>query len=446
MSKMKAIAILLIVLIAASAFAGGGQNRAAASGKTTLNLLYYLEATNPTYVTDGNWVVSEFERLNPDVTIQRENLFSEPYHDKLRAYAASGNLPDVAYVWPSGRTGYLQDQKLLKDLMPFVQRDNLTSVFQAYALDPAQQQGGYLGMIPISSTATNTFWYNLEVLNDCGLQPAKTYAELKAQVPVLRAKGYDTVLMGAMDDWVIQSCLFSMVAGRFCGVGWDERIFGGTAKFTDPDFVAGINFIKIMFDDGVLNRNILGIDYSEVPGLFASNKYAYMIEGSWRVGPFITDPDTKQALISPERQKNIKIALFPDIDGVKINQSNSTILGSGYGMSSANPAGSAKEDAAWRLVKWLTGKECQARWLEHGLFSAPSRSDINLAAMPFEPLQLEMMNLKWTYDTIVIDGPFGGIIEDECNVGMAEIGMGLKTPQQVAQDLQRAYDAWKARH
>ena len=237
-----------------------------------------------------------------------------------------------------------------------------------------------------------------------------------------------------------------MVAGRFCGVGWDERIFGGTAKFTDPDFVAGINFIKIMFDDGVLNRNILGIDYSEVPGLFASNKYAYMIEGSWRVGPFITDPDTKQALISPERQKNIKIALFPDIDGVKINQSNSTILGSGYGMSSANPAGSAKEDAAWRLVKWLTGKECQSRWLEHGLFSSPSRSDINLATMPFEPLQLEMMGLKWTYDTIVIDGPFGGIIEDECNVGMAEIGMGVKTPQQVGQDLQRAYDAWKARH
>jgi len=84
--------------------------------------------------------------------------------------------------------------------------------------------------------------------------------------------------------------------------------------------------------------------------------------------------------------------------------------------------------------------------LMNGAFSNASRNDIDVASMPFEPIQLEMMNLKWKYDTIVIDGPFGGIIEDECNVGMAEIGMGVKTPQQVGQDLQRAFDLWKSRN
>jgi hypothetical protein len=65
--------------------------------------------------------------------------------------------------------------------------------------------------------------------------------------------------------------------------------------------------------------------------------------------------------------------------------------------------------------------------------------------MPLEPLQISYANLAWDYSTIVIDGPFGGIIETECNVGLAELGMGLKTPVQVAQDIQRAYDAYMAR-
>ena len=411
----------------------------------TLKVLYYLEATAPNAVTDANLWFSTFERNNPTVKIERENLFDEPFHDKTRAYAAAGELPDVLYVWPSGRSDYLHDQKLLKDLTPFINRDNLRGLYLPLVMDPAQQQAGYMAMIAQGITTTHAFFINMEVLNDCGLQPAKNYDELKAQVPVLKAKGYETVLIPAQSDWVMQSCLFSMVAGRFGGADWHDKIKRGQAKFTDPDFVNALDFVRQLYDDGVIQRTAVGVDYGEGPGMFANNRGAYYIDGDWRVGAFITDSSTGQALISPSKQNNIKISVFPDIPGARLNSSSSVILGVGYAMSAAIPTGSAKEAAAWELVKYMVGKDVSELRTEHGGTPTPSRTDLNFNAMNLEPMQkaIGAIGNEFSTATVVIDGVFPSEVYLPINTGLIEIAMGTRTPQQVAADVQRAFDAFK---
>ena len=71
------------------------------------------------------------------------------------------------------------------------------------------------------------------------------------------------------------------------------------------------------------------------------------------MGAFITDASTGQALIAPEKQNNIKITVFPEIDveGVKFNKSNTAVLATGFGISAALEDGSPKLEAAWELVK-----------------------------------------------------------------------------------------------
>jgi raffinose/stachyose/melibiose transport system substrate-binding protein len=246
----------------------------------------------------------------------------------------------------------------------------------------------------------------------------------------------------------MQSCLFSSIAGRFCGEGWENKIISGQARFTDADFVAALDFVKKMYDDGVLQRSTIAIDYGAGPGLFATNKSAYYVDGDWRVGDFLTDPSTGQALISPARQRDILITVFPDVDvpGVKFNKSNTVVLATGWGMSSAIPAGSDKEEAAWTLLKWLTGKEAQSFFVENGTFATPSRTDINLASLPLEPLQVTVANLGKEYNvsTVVIDAAFEGPVYTPLNDGLQAIGMGTQTPQQVAAATQAAFEAWKA--
>jgi len=415
------------------------------AGKVTLNVLNYMDLTSPNSLSEIDFVWNGFQRQNDDIVIRREDLYNEPYHNKIEAYVASGNLPDVMYVWPSGRSTSLHQNKLLKDLAPLIQQDGLESAYLPAALNPANQGGGYVAMIPIALTSTHAFYVNTEVLDACGLAPAKTYAELKAQVPVLRAKGYETVIMPNKDSWVMQSCLFSLVAGRFGGLGWEAKILSGEAKFTDADFVRALDFIRQLYADGVLSGASLGTSYGDSPGMFATNKGAYMIDGDWRVGAFLTDSSTGQALISPERQKNILITVFPEIEGAKLNGSTSGVLGTGWAMNAAIPSGSAKEEAAWRLIKWLTGEETEAHRVQSGGVATPVWAGLDFNAMTLEPMQIAICNLgnEYTSSTCVIDGIFHSDIFNPLNDGLAEIGMGAKTPAQVAMEIQRVYEIWK---
>ncbi|MDR1838153.1 MAG: ABC transporter substrate-binding protein [Treponema sp.] len=442
--KSKVLKGILAALIICSMFIGCGGG-ASKDGKT-VSVLNYADMTVANTAADQQWTWGEFRKANPDVTLVIEDLFNEPFHNKTEAYAASGNMPDVIYAWPSGRSTSLHQNRLLKDLAPLINRDGLRSKYNPIAMDPSQQASNYQGIIPLTMTNTNIFIINREVLNDCGLQPARTYAELKAQVPILRAKGYETVIMCNAEPWVMQSCLFSLVAGRFGGEGWDQKILNGQTKFTDADFVNALNFIKSMYTDGVLAASSLGVTYGDGPGLFAANKGAYYIDGDWRIGAFITDSSTGQALITPARQNNFTVTIFPEIEGAKLNRSSSVILGTGWGMSASIPAGSEKEDAAWRVIKWLTGVEVQTLGIEHAAYSVAARTDIDVSKLNLEPLQKSAAGSTADYDvaTVVIDGVFHSDVFNVINDVLQEIGLGSRTPQQAAEAVQRAYDTWKA--
>jgi raffinose/stachyose/melibiose transport system substrate-binding protein len=440
--------VLLIATVGlALVFTGCKKKEAAGSaqaGAVSLTVLNYYDMTAASAADELDVVWAAYDKISGGVKIVREDLFNEPFHNKVEAYAAAGQMPDVVYAWPSGRSTTLHTQRLLKDLGPLVARDNLAAYMVPTALDPSQQASNFIGELPRAITSSHAFYVNNEVLRAAGLTPAKTYDELKAQVPILRAKGYDTVLMANQDTWVMQSCFFSMIAGRFGGEGWDQKILSGQTKFTDPGFVNALAFIKALYDDGVISKATLTTDYGSVVGQFATNKGAYLIDGDWRIAAFVTDKTTGDAAISAERQKNIDITVFPDIASAVLNKSTSGILGTGWGINAAIPAGSAKEEAAWNLVKWLSGKEIQTWLLENGGISTPTVTTIDTSALTLEPMQVAGVNLakQYTSTTAVIDGVFAGEVYTPLNDGLQELGMGSKTPQQVAAAVQAAFDAW----
>jgi raffinose/stachyose/melibiose transport system substrate-binding protein len=450
--KKSFFAFLILMLSLSIMFAGckkkdsdGGAARAADS-KITLRVLNYYDLTSANAADGLAKIWDVYTNSHPNIIIEREDLFNDPFHNKTEAYAASGNLPDVLYAWPSGRSTTLYANRLLKDLTPLIQKDGLVGSYTPLALDPSQFAGNYMGILTLGITSSHAFYVNTEVLADAGLTPAATYDELKAQVPILKAKGYDTVLMANQDTWVMQSCLFSLIAGRFGGQGWDQKILTGQAKFTDPDFVNALKFVKQLYDDGVISKTTLTTDYGTVPGLFANNKGAYLIDGDWRVGAFITDQSSGAALISPDRQNNIKITVFPDIAGAKINKSTSGILGTGWGIKADIPSGSAQEAAAWDLVKYLVGKDVETYQLSVGAIATPSRTDIDTSSINLEPMQKAIMALPSQYNTStpVIDGVFAGSVFTPLNDGLQAIGLGSQTPEQVAKATQDAFDAWTA--
>ena len=179
--SVKVVMGIFIVLTLALSFAACKRS-GSSSGQIELTVLNYFDMSNANAAMEVSTVWEAFNKANPDIKVIREDLFNEPFHQKTEAYTATGRVPDIIMCWPSGRSTSLHTQHLLKDLAPFIQRDDMASQFTPISLDPSAQAGGYLAMITRGLTATNAFYINLEVLNDCGLQPARTYSELKAQV------------------------------------------------------------------------------------------------------------------------------------------------------------------------------------------------------------------------------------------------------------------------
>lgn len=410
--------------------------------KTTLHVLDYLDATAPGYA-EIQAIWQKFTKDNPDIEIVKEDLSNEPFHQKLAAYVAAGTVPDVMYMYPSGRSTILHEQKLVKDLKPLLGKDFLSNFIPA-VLDPAGQKGKYLAELPQSICYSTVVYANTKLLADLKLKVPKTYKELKAMVPKLKAKGIRPVLMANKDDWVMQSCLFSTIAGRMVGDEWIDKALEGKVKFTDPEFVAALKFVETMYKDGVISRDTIQISYGEAPAIFAAGKAAFFIDGDWRQNAFLTNPESKTALIDPARQeKDFQFINFPAIPGEKNKGTVSAILGCGYGISSAIPAGSAKEQAAVRLVKYLYSQEVQRTYLELGKYIT-SRKDVTSDKLePFTP-KMKQYYASTTKTCYVLDGALDTSVYTPLNLGLQEIGLGTKTPEQVAKSVQDAVDLWRA--
>ena len=107
--RIAAAFTLLVSLLLLGAFA-------AAKDPVVVRVLYYFDATSPGAQREIAEVWEAFDKANPDIKIVREDLFNEPFHQKTEIYAATGQLPDVIYMWPGGRSTTLHTKKLVKDL------------------------------------------------------------------------------------------------------------------------------------------------------------------------------------------------------------------------------------------------------------------------------------------------------------------------------------------
>jgi raffinose/stachyose/melibiose transport system substrate-binding protein len=439
MTKSFYFPAVLCVSVVVLTFFGCSRDDSDRADPATLRVLNYYDPASPNSAEETAFLWDAFQEANPHIAIIREDLYGESYYDKVESCIREGNLPDVLFAWPGGRSSSLHDRDLLKDLSALAAQDKLEERYSPVALDGSFQAGGFLGALPVSLSFDHVFYVNTAVLSAAGLSPARTYDELKAQAPLLKAAGYETALLGNQDSWVMQRCLFSLIAGRFCGQGWEQRILSGEWSFTRGDFTDALEFVRSLYADGVVARSTLLLDCREAAQRFAENKAAYLVDGDWRARDLLA--------LSPERQGDIRLALFPDIAGAALNRSASVSPGPGWAISASLPEKSAEERAAWRLVRWLSGAETQAWLLASGDISVPSRLDLDEETLGLQPIRKELAALVRDFETgaPAIDQVFPDEVFVPLNDGLQELGMGTKTSGEVARTVQAAFEAWKAR-
>jgi raffinose/stachyose/melibiose transport system substrate-binding protein len=403
----------------------------AADKKVTLTLYMYRDVTAP---EAGTWdtLVEAFKKANPNIELQAEYLFNDPYHTKLKAMAQSGQLPDVFFMWPDKRTGYLSGleggKPLAKDLRPWVNK--VKSQFVPVALSP-QGPNGEIFEVPEQVTATHVMFVNNALLKKLGLTFPKTMAELVAQGDKIRAAGLVPIAMANKDGWQMQSCFLSALTERAGGLDWyNKAISGKGASFADPQFVAALNVIKELSDKQMFDPGINQMEYQAASQQFAADKAVYYIDGGWKVNELLQT-------LTPEQKENVTLETFPTIPGQKGKPgSTSLVAGTGLGMN-AKLTGE-KAEAAWKLIYFYAGPGGAEIRMDGGALPA-YKVDAKKLTKPVDPLVAKLQKF-------LAEKPYGWVIDSKMDgAGMQvlhpaiqEMMLGKKTPKQVADE----YETW----
>jgi len=396
-----------------------------AADKIKLKMYEYQNLTDKVEVANWEELLEAFSKENPDIEFEFEYGYDEPYHNKLQTMAIAGQIPDLAFLWPGKRTGYITGQGLIKDLSPWIKGHE--AEFAAGAL-AAQGPNGEIYELPEQMTATHVMYSNDKLMKELGLTFPKTLDELIAQGESIRAAGLIPIAMTNKAGWQMQSCLLSALTERAGGMGWyDKAIAGDGASFADPEFVNALAVIDTLAKNEMFMPGINQADYGAALTEFVTEKAVYYIDGGWRVNNLVGE-------LKDEQKEYMSLNTFPEIPNQK-GQAGSTaaVAGTGYGMN-ANLEGE-KAEAAWKWIWFYSGPVGSKIRQTHGALPA-----YNLP--PNDDLDVMIKKLN----TFVAETPAGYVIDakmDAEGMGMLhpaiqEMILGAKTPEQVAQE----YEDW----
>ena len=107
---------------AASGSSSGGDDKNAEDGdKVKLSFLNkYPEDPYAQYFKDA---VEAFEKENPDIDIEMENVSDEAMKDKLSVMASGEQMPDIFFSWTGERVKRFSRNDLALDLTPYFEED-----------------------------------------------------------------------------------------------------------------------------------------------------------------------------------------------------------------------------------------------------------------------------------------------------------------------------------
>ncbi|MBN2626669.1 MAG: extracellular solute-binding protein, partial [Spirochaetales bacterium] len=387
----------------------------------TLKLYHYHDLSDQTATGQWNEILAAWEEYS-DIKLDIEYQNNEPFHNKLQAMAVSGQIPDMLYLWPLKRTGYVTGAGLIKDLRPYLKGHE-----DEFAQAALTQQGsnGEIYELPQQITATHVMFSNTKLMKELGLTYPKTMAELLAQGDKIKAAGLTPIAMDNGDGWEMQSCFLSALTERAGGMKWYDAVRTGEASFSDPEFVNALSVIADLSEADMFSPGINSASYGTALDDFVNGRAVYFIDGGWRVQSMVEE-------VPEDMKPYVELNTFPEIPNQK-GQADSTavVAGTGFGMN-ANLSG-AKADAAWDWIYFYSGPVGAKIRVGHGMIPSAKvdMGDID----PLLAKLVDFLNTKpagYVIDA-VIDAEGMSILHPD----LQEMMFGNMTAQTVADNFEK---------
>lgn len=365
-----------------------------------------------------------FLKNHPGVDIETESYPDQPYQQKMKIYATSGQLPDAFKYWCfSTLLKPLVDEGMV---MKLNMKDFQDKNFMAGALESNVWKGNLYG-IPLSGDLW-VIYYNQALFQKFGVTVPTTFDELFQAAEVFKKNGIIPISSDGKDAWPF-SIMFDNLVARYTGdFSYPQQALDRKMKFTDEPFVKAATLLQKMVEKGLFQADVVTSDYGAARNLFGQGAAAMYMMGSWELG-LATDKNFSEAF-----RKNVRVFKIPVLKGGKGNIDD---LFAWFGGNYVINSQTKHPELALEYVTYLADHLAPLTWQRQASFPAQKvqagQNDTELA----KDLLRIGAEAKTTSGPACLDRSTPQFKEDNQKF-IQELIAGLITPQKFTEKLDKA--------
>ena len=241
---------------------------------------------------------------------------------------------------------------------------------------------------------TTGLYYNKALLDQAGLKPPKSIADLKAMVDPLSALGVAPLVFCSGDisfNTMLVTWLLPMIAERTGDpLGFVESTIRGQVGYDSPEWTEAFQTIADLRTSGVLLEGSGATDYATMQLLFLQGKAAMTYNGSWLLAPLQAG--------TPTVAFDLHVAPLPLVDGA--STARSILAWGGFALPSK---AAASRDSVYAFLEYASRPEVDEAVVE-GLQSYSPMPESNRAihdrvAREFLPMFADAITpLNWLWE------------------------------------------------
>jgi multiple sugar transport system substrate-binding protein len=339
-----AIAGTTVLSLGLAACGDGGSSGSSGSGEvvTSLTVLDYYN-NDP----DKSLVQKGLDKCATElgITIQRETVPGANLIAKVLQQASSKTLPDVLML----DNPEVQQIAATGALAPLDDYGVKADGFTQGIVDATSYEGKLYGLAPVVNTIA--LFYNTKILADAGIEPPKTWDELKTAAKKLTKPGRYGIAYSATADYE--------GSWQFLPAMWTNG--GDETNLTSPEVAEALQLWMDLVQSGSASKSVINWSQGDALDQFTAGKAAMMVNGPWNIPSLNEVPSVKWEVVQ-----------FP------VNKAGQTPVAPLGGEAWTVPltGNEAKQQKAAEFVQCLNSDENQLAWAK-ARFTVPTKTALS---------------------------------------------------------------------
>lgn len=235
---IRAIASFGIVAIAVGGLNNFQASAATKSAKLSGNLTVLTKFADPAYAPYFQSVADAFQKANPGLKLDFQQVGDQPYKDKIRVLTTAQKLPDVFFSWAGDFSDKFIRAGLAADISKDLNSDWGKSLAPA-AVKAFQFENKNYG-VPINLDA-KVFVYNKKLFAQAGVKVPSTFDGLLQACDKLKLANIEPIAFGNQFGWPAIHYLTQLnaqnVPAKTLSADYNPKI----GKFTDAGYVKALD-------------------------------------------------------------------------------------------------------------------------------------------------------------------------------------------------------------